>query len=345
MQNNKNEIIKEKNFGIQILRNILCFYVVLDHSLASHIKIKYIFFRHRFHVPCFIFISFFFSYRIISERNIVKIKQRFERLLIPYFILPVLVLLINNFGFIFLKISFFGRLITLYDLYTQLIIGRGILDVFWFQFYLIINTLLFIIISLLIREKYLFVIQHIYIVSYILKYSNINFNFFTQFNVIIQFSVGQIFEVMPMSVSGSIFAYSNILSIIKKKNYNKKVIYFSCITFFMIFKYDIFTNIIKIAFSGIIVDICSILLSTIFYLIPFNYIKSQGLKKIISNLTKYSQGIYSLHLVIMAILEQKIKSIKNRVFPGGIYIYIFSYFISFIGEKLTRKTKLVYLFV
>ena len=40
MQNNKNEIIKEKNFGIQILRNILCFYVVLDHSLASHIKIK-----------------------------------------------------------------------------------------------------------------------------------------------------------------------------------------------------------------------------------------------------------------------------------------------------------------
>ena len=343
--NKKKKIIKEKNLGVQILRNILCFYVVIDHSLTYQIKISYIFFRYRLHVPCFIIIAFFFSHRVISERNCFKIIQRFERLLIPYIIFPILLLFINNLSFIFFKISFFGRLIILNDLYTQLIIGRGILNVFWFQFYLIINTLLFVIISFLLRKIYLFVILHIYIISYIIKYKNNYFDFFMQFHTIVQESVGQIIEVIPMSVSGSLLAHSNILPIIRKNNYNKLIIYFSLITLFVIFKYGIFTDIRKIAFCGIIVDIGSILLFIIFYLIPFNNIKSQQLEKILLNITKYSQGIYSLHLIIMYSLESKINSIKKKFFSGGLIIYIVSYLISFIGEKLTKKTKLVYLFI
>lgn len=333
-----------KNLGIQILRMLLCFWVVLDHCLSSQIKKSYNeFFANRLHVPCFILISFFFSYKTITGRNCIKIKQRFERLLIPHFIFPIIIFLINNLSFVFFKISIFGYLITLHDLLIQFIIGRSILDVFWFQFYLIMTTLLFIIISLLLKEKFLFMLLNIYFLSYILRYSNLNYYFFLQFSNVVRFSVGQIVEVMPLSVTGSVLASLNIFSKIQK--YYRKTIYFSIIILFCILKYNIFTRMNIIAFDGIILDIGSIFLFILFYLIPINFMKYPIIRRIIDNLTNYTQGIYALHLITKNALYLKFNSIKNGDFTGCIIIYCFSYLISFVGEKITKKSKLVYLFI
>ena len=142
----KKENKTNKNIGIQILRMLLCFWVVLDHCLAERKKYAfYNIFKIRLHVPCFAFISFFFSYKTITERNALKIRQRFERLLIPYFIFPTILFIMNNICFIYFKFSFFGRFITIHDLIIQFIVGRNFIVVFWFQFYLIWTTLLFII--------------------------------------------------------------------------------------------------------------------------------------------------------------------------------------------------------
>ena len=81
----KNETPKilNRNLGLELLRVILCFLVILFHYLRIEneylkniIKIKI------FHVPTFIFISFYFLYENLCERNINKIKSRFKRLLI-----------------------------------------------------------------------------------------------------------------------------------------------------------------------------------------------------------------------------------------------------------------------
>lgn len=334
-----------KNLGIQLLRTLLSFWVILDHCISKKIKMEFdFFFKNRLHVPCFILISFFFSYKTITERNIIKIRKRFERLLIPYIVYPIIILLINNILFIFFKINFCGNKYTLHDLIIQLILGRKIIDVFWFQFYCIWTTLLFVIISFVMKKNYLIVLEHIYIFSYIIRYSNINYYFFYQYKPIIRYSIGQFVEVMPMSVSGSFIASLSIIS--KIKNYYKKVLYFSCVGLFIILKYNIFSNVKRFAFGGIILDVGSILFFFIFYLIPLDIIfKYPIIKIIINQLTNYTQGIYCFHLIVQRILFSRLNSINKGYLSGCIIIHILSYFISFIGEKLTRKTKLVYLFI
>ena len=226
------------NIGIQLLRMFLCFWVVCDHCLNSNIKNAYkILFKNRVHVPCFILISFYFSFKSISERNCDKLKKRLERLLIPYIIFPIIILLINNSFLYFFKISIYGYIITYHDLYIQLIIGRAFISVFWFQFYLIFTTLFFIIISLLFKKYYLLILELIYIISYYLRYSNLHYFFFLQFKSIVQNSVGPFVEVMPTSVSGSIIASLNIFHIIK--NYYKRIIFFAVFFLYFIYNFNI----------------------------------------------------------------------------------------------------------
>ena len=163
-----------------------------------------------------------------------------------------------------------------------------------------------------------------------------------QFNPNIKYSVGQFMEVLPSSLSGLLIYLLNIMKIIKY-NY-KKAIYFSFMVLYIIYKYDIFSSFKQIGFGGIIIDICSILVFFIFYLIPFNAIKSEKYNNIIYNITNCTQGIYSLHDIIRQVLYSRVNIISHGKLSGCFIIFGISYFISFIGEKLTKKTKLVYLF-
>ena len=196
------------------------------------------------------------------------------------------------------------------------------------------------IISFLTKKNYLFVLELIYISSYILRYSDLNYNFFSQFSGNIKLSIGIFVEVMPMSISGSLMASLNIVELINK--YNKKSIFLSCCWLIFIYNYNLFTNIKGLVYGGIILDICSILSFIIFYLNPINYIQSSIFYRIIYQITNYTQGIYSLHLIMQKFLNSKFITIKNGNFFGCVIIYILSYIISFIGEKITKKTKLIY---
>ena len=79
---NNSIIIKEKNvLGIEILRIILCFTVVLDHLYINTNFDKFHFIIY-YHIPCFFIISFYFNYKTFISFNLKKIKGRLERLFI-----------------------------------------------------------------------------------------------------------------------------------------------------------------------------------------------------------------------------------------------------------------------
>ena len=125
------------NLGIQILRFCLCFWIVIMH--CSNIKKEHRKYLNKgFHVPTFFLISFFFYYPIIYNKNIDKVISRFQRLLLPYIIWPLIPLissiLKHDFKHIIRKII------------TQLLIGASIHGIFWFQFHLILLSLFFAII-------------------------------------------------------------------------------------------------------------------------------------------------------------------------------------------------------
>ena len=83
----------ERNIGLEILRMLLCFWVVLFHSInhSNDFILNYIV-KKKFHVPCFFFISFYYFFPIIKDRNSTKMKLRLERLSLPYFIWPVFII-------------------------------------------------------------------------------------------------------------------------------------------------------------------------------------------------------------------------------------------------------------
>ena len=90
-------------YGIEILRVILCFWVIAYHYSGIKIQFKYKIITHFYHVPTFFFISFYLTYKIFIQKSIIKIKQRFERLIIPYTTIPIIFLIIKFFSSNFKK--------------------------------------------------------------------------------------------------------------------------------------------------------------------------------------------------------------------------------------------------
>ena len=340
---NETSKIFNKNLGLELLRLILCFWVILFHCLRiKNFYLKNIIKNKTFHVPTFFFISFYFLYKNLCERNINKIKFRFKRLLIPYLIWPVIVFIINNLFYLTFKYNRFGRLLYLNDLKIQLITGRKYIGVFWFQFNLIFFTLLFYIIAFLFKKNFLFILQTIGIISYILQYSEFNYIFFNKYKGTISRTLGYFCETVPIAVTSLSFSSINIIK--KLEKHRKKAIFFSIIFLFFLFHYNIFSEVKGFAYRGIIKNFGSFFLFITFSLLPFEKIYSLRIILIIKQLTNYTQGIYCLHSIVNSYLKLKFIFIKDSTILGCITIYLTSYYLSYIGIRFFGKTKLKYLF-
>lgn len=262
----------ERNSGIELLRMILSFWIVLFHCIK--VKNKYlinIIFKKRFHVPTFIFISFYFLYNNLCNRNINKMKSRLERLLIPYIILPLIVWTFNNSLYFIIKYNRFNRVLKFYDLIIQLIIGRKFIGVFWFQFELIFFNIFFYIISFLFKNNFLFILQIIGIIYVVIQYNEINYFFFIKFKTTISKTLGYFAETAPIAILSLSLASINFIKSLQ--NYGRKAIFFSVTFLYLLFNYNIFSEIKGFGYRGIIKIIGSMLLFIIFYLVPIGHIK------------------------------------------------------------------------
>lgn len=167
--NYKNNTISRRkiNYGIQILRMILAFLFLTFHCFNKKLAKNKFFIvlinGVSFYVPAFFIMSYYFSFHIVNSKNIQKMKMRIKRLFIPYIIWPFVFFLIDKI------IQFFNhkyRGCTINDLIIQLLIGKRINRVFWFQCNLIFTLIFAFILSLIISEFYLLVIQSIGIIGY-----------------------------------------------------------------------------------------------------------------------------------------------------------------------------------
>ena len=85
---------KNPNSGIEILKVILTFFILVYHCSnqnAYNSEILNIF-NHvvPFYFSTYFLIFFYFSYNILSSKNTVRIKQRLLRVLIPYIFWPLI---------------------------------------------------------------------------------------------------------------------------------------------------------------------------------------------------------------------------------------------------------------
>ena len=336
-----------RNYGIEILRMILCFWVVLFHYLKEFdyvflLKLK----QKMFHVPSFFFISFFFLFPIIRTKNTKQMILRLERLMIPYLGWPIIVWSLHNIFSLLFKNLLYGHLISFGKLIKQLIVGRIFMVQLWFLFNLLFFTIsLFILSFLLDIKKIIAITQLIAILSYFLQYSKYNYLFFDQYKDSVSHSVGHFVESFPIASTAFIFNFTDVLG--KLKSLRILAIFYCIIFNFFIYNYCIFMNIElygkKYNYNGFDKNLFAIFSFVCFYLIPFEKLHSQILNKIIKIITKYTLGIYCIHTKII-FLMRKFFHTKSS-FKGCIIIYFVSYLTSFIGDKLSRNTILKFLFV
>jgi len=332
----------QRNQGIDILRMLLCFRIVLLHCYTSKDRFINKLRRNLYQVTCFFFISFIYLYPTLSSRNIEKMKLRLERLSIPYIIYPITFWIIENLMFLLFKFNRLNRFLTFTELKSHITIGRGISDlsILWFLFHLQIITIFFFIFSLLLKKHFLLVFQTFCLLCYQMQYTGINYNFFNQYTNNVFTSIGNFIETVPVATLA--FSLSKINFIKMISNEKMKIIFFFSFFFYFICEYNIFHQIKGMASPGLKPLSISFLLFSIFSLLPLNFINSKILIAI-GQMTKYTMGIYCMHRMVNSNLIYYFG--KTVTFFGCITIYIICYFISFIGFHIFSKNKLRFLFI
>ena len=180
------KVEKRINIGLAVLRIYLSFLVVTSHCFEPDAKIRnnniIKIIRNKTHVPSFYIMSFYFCYKLIKLKNIKKIKLRFQRLLIPYFVWPIIIWLFNNLlSFLYINI----QKISLKNLVLQFLTGYNFMGILWFQYNLIFISLLIIIIHFLFKEQIIFfILINLKIFGLFFIYSNYNFIFFLNLMIV-----------------------------------------------------------------------------------------------------------------------------------------------------------------
>ena len=337
---NKNKPI---NYGLQILRMFSSFWVVINHCYDSfqHKRLHYYLYQKPFHVPNFMFLSFYFYYKHLKERQINKIIQRFQRLLIPYIIWPFIYLITNNICLKFFGWSNYGRYLSFKDYFIQIIIGSRYLSIFWYLTVLLFLSIFFTIVAFLIPNYFLFIIKIVGFLFYGIHRSSI-YDYLIK-NKLFYISLVLTIRFAPISVIGLTFSSLNIIKNIEN-HFIRNIIINVCFLYFL-FRYNIFNfNDIFIYQDVDTITIGSINFFCIFSLLPLKYIENEKIILILKYFTNYTGGIYYIHILTRNFLKRISIHVKQDTFFGVIIIYINTYFISFFGNKIFKKTIIKHLF-
>ena len=338
----KNDSEKEKslNLGIQLLRSILCIWVLFSH--CANIKKEHLqYFNKNFHVPTFFVLSFYFYYPVIYKRIKTKIIARFQRLLYPYFLWPIFVFILHNLLNTFTSLGQIKEKLSFRELYLQILTGSQYYRVFWFQFNLIFLSLCFTITSFIFKQKLLTFLEFIGIISLNFLFTNKNKKNFFHYKKHIQMSIGRVNETLPLAVIGCIYSSINFLS--KFENFALPTYFFLFYLIYLLFKFELFKIFSGFSYSN---TLSYILSSTIFLVLfsSFKFSKNSILKFIIRNITKFTGGIYYIHQIFPKYIYYFFKIDKTSYFSSFI-VYIICYIICFAGNKLLKNNKFRYLFI
>ena len=339
MNNNYKKKInrREKNIGIEILRIYLSILVVNSHCYKISNNLIFIkILKNNLHVPTFFIISFFFFKNSLVARNLNKFKQRFQRLLIPYITWPIINWSINNIITFFTNINLRK---SIEDLKKLFLTGHCFNTVFWFQWNLIFETFIFIIVELIWHEYLIYILMNLVLSSYFLQYSNYNYRLFYKLDFSKRFTFGRFIEIIPFSISIFILSYYQLINFLKDDK--MKTIFICLFIFVIIFNYIIILEPKGFLYAGIKLNILSICLFIVFSLISFKFMNNF---KMILQISKFTPGIYYLHIPIMKYFINFITTIKNKQLFGSFLIYLICYFICFIGSNIFKNSKLIYLF-
>ena len=329
---------KKKDYGISLLRIILSFMVAIDHFYDLKKKQKFVNILY-YHIPTFFLISFYYNSKNLISFDIKKNKLRFKRLIFPFFFWTVFSFLLNNIYYYQFKRNCAH---TFSDFLRGLLCGRNFIVALWFQIVLIFITLILTLLILLFKNDYLLIFQILMIISYRFQYSGENYRFFFKhYDKMYAYTYGRVIDVFPHSITGF------FISSMKIKNriiyYKIRTILISIFILFIITKYNFDNSLLTFKYGGIRQNIASCCIFFLF-LLSFENLKNNKIKKIIDILSNYTAGIYFIHLLIgNSYLVRFLLAKKINTIYGCFNIYIISYIICFLIDNSFKSITIKYL--
>lgn len=116
--------------------------------------------------------------------------------------------------------------------------------------------------------------------------------------------------MIPFAVTGFTLGSLNLIYLLI--SYRKRAIFFSLIIIIFLFKYDIFIGIKGLYYPGIELNLGATFLFIFFSIIIVKSITNKKIYLILENLTKYTGGIYYLHILIRNYLKKKVIKKKYK---------------------------------
>ena len=290
---------KDYNYGVSILRIIFCYMVVNFHFYGLMYGDNRFYFLRELAVPVFIFISFYFGYKVISSGDTSSYKKRMIRLIVPYLFWGIV-----PFIGLFL-VSLFTSIPrpSLRDLFMQVVFGSNerLNAPLWFMWEMLVLTVLFIIIYRLFKKYTIVVLVLLMIASYVIQYTNVNLVFYETLPYELYNDFGRFFEVLPLACAGYITADINLTERVLKRRW-LGIIFFIVAVLCVLFVEKIPSPFITFAYAGVKHLIVTELLFLSFYCIPFAKVPSM-IKSFIKVVSSYTMGVYFLHWMVGKVMN------------------------------------------
>ena len=299
--------------------------------------------------PSFFVISFYLTGKTYRSKDRSLLAKRLLRLSVPqiswaviYFTVFTVIGMILNV----IKIpNDFVIRFTKKDLLLQALFGsdRYLCPQFWYQFVLIVFTIL---IWLIFRfcDKYAVKILIILgLLALFLQYSEINYRLFCRFEFEFWYPMGRLAESLPYAVVGVLLLHRAIPAKTRKHRYYAV---FITAVLIMILSYTKFIPDPEYGFNycGIQLIVFTISVFILIYAIPFEKLHDP-IKLALIVLSKYSFGVFCIHLGIGMVWERIIcyyLYINTGSFIECVMIYLVSLALSILIYKIPVKfTKLL----
>ena len=299
--------------------------------------------------PSFFVISFYLTGKTYRSKEESLLANRLLRLSVPqiswaviYFTSFTVIGMILNV----IKIpNDFVIRFTKKDLLLQALFGsdRYLCPQFWYQFVLIVFTILIWCIYRFCEKYAVKILIFLGLLALFLQYSGINYRLFCRFEFEFWYPLGRLAESLPFAVVGVLLLHHAIPAKTRKHRYYAV---FITALLIMILSY------IKIIpdpeygfdYCGIQLIIFTISVFILFYAIPFEKL-TDPLKLALKVLSKYSFGVFCIHLGIGMIWERIIcyyLNINTGSFIECVMIYSVSLALAVLIYKIpVRFTKLL----
>lgn len=324
------------NYGIALLKMIMCFEVVLTHTWVGPIAFYHIplFRLTPLPVPVFMFLSFYFTAKIFSMVDAEKIRRRGWRLVYPQIGWTVIYWL----AFVTLPLGI-DYDISFTDVLWQLVTGHSPkLNIsMWFQIVLIVLTFIFFVVFRYLKGiKGLLVMTALAVLSLLIQYTGVNIMLLDTLRYELQYPLGRIFEMMPYAVLGYAVAYFNVFEQMKKKRMLSLAM--CALLFGVFYKLKLIPAAMGYGYTNNNVIVEVFFMVGLMYLLPLEELPEK-VKQIIKFSTDYTLGIYCAHRLVAQLVNKgiDITGVKLEGLAYCLTIYITAFLLCYFMCKISSR--------